>query len=182
MTKGWYGWAVSMMLILGLSGCGGGSHDDLSEWMAKQKGTVKFKLEPVSEPKPYQPQTYGAVGSISPFSDEKLTVLLRSEAASPKASSLITAEMSRRKEPLEAVPLNTLTMVGLLNRGGEKVALIKADNLLYQVRTGNYLGQNFGRITQITDNRITLREIVQDAAGEWIERNAELQLQEASGK
>ncbi len=184
MTVRSHGLAVSMMLILmwGLSGCAGGSQDDLSEWMAQQKATVRFKLEPVSEPKPYQPQTYGAVGSISPFSDEKLTVLLRAEAASPTASSLITAEMRRRKEPLEAIPLNTLTMVGVLNRGSERVALVKADNLLYQVRTGNYLGQNYGRITQITDNRITLREIVQDAAGEWIERNAELQLQEASGK
>lgn len=182
MIKRWYGSAISMVLILGITGCAGGSQDDLSEWMAQQKATVKPKVEPVSEPKPYLPQTYGAVGSISPFSDEKLTVLLRAEAASPMASSLIAAEMRRRKEPLEAVPLDTLTMVGLLNRGSEMVALVKADNLLYQVRTGNYLGQNYGRITQITENRITLREIVQDAAGEWIERNSELQLQEASGK
>jgi len=58
------------------------------------------------------------------------------------------------------------------------VALVKVDNLLYQVRVGNHLGQNYGRVTKITETEVSLREIVQDAAGEWIERTATLQLQE----
>ena len=56
--------------------------------------------------------------------------------------------------------------------------MVRVDNLLYQVRPGAYLGQNFGKVTKISENEITLREIVQDAAGEWIERVATLQLQE----
>lgn len=168
--------------VVGLAGCVGGGQDDLAEWMAQQRATVKPQVQPVAEPKAYVPQDYRGVGSISPFSDEKLTVLLRAESASPMSSSLIAAEMRRRKEPLEAVPLDTIAMVGLLNRGKEVVALVRSDNLLYQVRTGNYLGQNYGRITGITETQITLREIVQDAAGEWVERTSVLQLQEATGK
>jgi type IV pilus assembly protein PilP len=73
-----------------------------------------------------------------------------------------------------------MTMVGSLVKQGQPVALVKVDNLLYQVRPGNYLGQNYGRITKVGEAEVTLREIVQDAAGEWIERTATLQLQERS--
>jgi type IV pilus assembly protein PilP len=71
-----------------------------------------------------------------------------------------------------------MAMVGSLDRSGELVALVRVDRLLYQVRPGNYLGQNFGRVTRITETEVVLREIVQDAAGEWIERPAALQLVE----
>ena len=71
-------------------------------------------------------------------------------------------------------------MVGSLINIGKPVALVRVDNLLYQVRVGNYLGQNYGRITKISESGLTLREIVQDAAGEWIERTATLQLQEVT--
>jgi type IV pilus assembly protein PilP len=69
-------------------------------------------------------------------------------------------------------------MVGSVNRKGVQYALLKVDNLLYQVRVGEYLGQNYGKILKINETEITLREIVQDAAGEWIERPTTLQLQE----
>ncbi len=71
-------------------------------------------------------------------------------------------------------------MVGSMLKDGQTVALVMVDNLLYQVRTGDYLGQNYGRITSISETQVGLREIVQDAAGEWIERKATLQLQERS--
>jgi type IV pilus assembly protein PilP len=75
-----------------------------------------------------------------------------------------------------------MRMVGSLNRGGQLVALVKVDSLLYQVRSGGYLGQNYGRINQISETEITLREIVQDPSGEWTERPAALQLQEDASK
>ncbi|RYF71638.1 MAG: pilus assembly protein PilP, partial [Comamonadaceae bacterium] len=74
----------------------------------------------------------------------------------------------------------TMAMVGSLERNGKPVALVRADKLLYPVRVGNYLGLNYGRITRITETDLTLREIVQDPGGEWIERMATLQLQEKS--
>ena len=93
---------------------------------------------------------------------------------------MITPELARRKEPLEALPLDAVSMVESLTRSGKPVALVKADNLIYQVRAGNHLGQNYGLVTKIAETRISLREIVQDAAGEWIERTAKLQLLEGS--
>ena len=73
-----------------------------------------------------------------------------------------------------------MVLVGSLIKAGQPVALVKVNNLLYQVRAGNYLGQNYGRITRVSETELTLREIVQDAAGEWIERLVTLQLQEKS--
>ena len=69
-------------------------------------------------------------------------------------------------------------MVGSVNKQGKPFALLRVDALLYQVKVGDYLGQNYGRITKIDETEIAMREIVQDAAGEWIERPATLQLQE----
>ena len=114
-----------------------------------------------------------------PFGNERLTQALRRESGVKGSdASLITPELNRRKEPLEAFPLDAMTMVGSLDRGGKRVALLRVDKLLYQVRVGEHLGQNYGRVTKITEGDVVLREIVQDAAGEWIERNSELQLQE----
>ena len=101
---------------------------------------------------------------------------MKQEATQP--NSLLAAEMNRHREPLEAYPLDSMSMVGSLTRDNNRFALLRVDNLLYQVKVGDYLGQNFGRVTQITETGITLREIVQDAAGEWIERSSTLQLQE----
>ena len=102
--------------------------------------------------------------------------LLKQEARQP--NSLLAAELNRRKEPLEAYPLDSMSMVGSVIKSGRAYALLRVDNLLYQVKAGDYLGQNYGKITKITETDISLREIVQDAAGEWIERNGALQLQE----
>ena len=88
--------------------------------------------------------------------------------------------LNRRKEPLEAFPLDSMALVGNLSPKGKSVALVKVDNLLYQVKVGSYLGQNYGKVTKVSETEVTLREIVQDAAGEWIERQANLQLQERS--
>ena len=96
--------------------------------------------------------------------------------------TLTAPELARRKEPLEAFPLDTMAMVGSLNKVGKPTALLKVDQLLYQVQVGNYLGQNYGRITAITETAIQLREIVQDATGDWIERTASLELQEGAKK
>ena len=78
------------------------------------------------------------------------------------------------------MPLDAVAMVGSLLRQGQPVALVRVDNLLYQVRAGNYLGQNYGRITKISETEVALREIVQDAGGEWLERAVKIQLQEGS--
>ena len=168
-------------VALTLSGCGASSEDELRQWMAEQKSQTRPKVAPISEPKQFKPESYTQVTAIEPFSNQKLTQALKRESTQTAASgALIAPELARRKEALESFPLDTMALVGSLVKAGQPVALVKVDNLLYQVRPGNYLGQNYGRVTKIAETEVSLREIVQDAVGEWIERTATLQLQERS--
>jgi type IV pilus assembly protein PilP len=168
---------LGVVVLLGalLAGCGG-EQEELQEWMEQQRREAKPNVEPLSAPKKFTPQAYVALTGVEPFSTQKLTVALKQETRQP--NSLLAAEINRRKEPLEAYPLDSMAMVGSVVKGGRPYALLKVDNLLYQVKSGDYLGQNYGRITKISETDVALREIVQDAAGEWIERPGALQLQE----
>lgn len=171
--------AVACLAAVLLAGCGGGDNEEIATWMQEQRAKTQPKVEPISEPVRFVPQPYQSEGATPPFAQDKLTAALRRAAnATAPSLTLLTPELNRRKEPLEAEPLDAIAMVGLLDRKGEKVALVKVGTLLYQVRAGNYLGQNYGRVTRISESEITLREIVQDGTGEWIERQAVLQLQE----
>jgi type IV pilus assembly protein PilP len=89
-------------------------------------------------------------------------------------------DLQRRREPLESYPLDTLRMVGTLEQAGLRYALLQADKTVLRVKVGNYVGQNFGMISRITESAVELKEIVQDASGEWIERPATLELQETT--
>jgi type IV pilus assembly protein PilP len=165
---------------VGLSGCMGSEQEELQRWMAEQRANVRPTVSPITEPKKFTPQAYTEATAFEPFNMQKLTQALRRDSAQPSTSGLIAPELARRKEALEAFPLDSMAMVGSMNRNGQPVALVTVDKLLYQVRVGNYLGLNYGRITRISETELALREIVQDAAGEWIERVATLQLQERS--
>lgn len=167
--------AVLCGLALSLVACSN-DQDELRQWMEQQRREIKPSVTPLQPPKKFDPQPYNVGDAVDPFSTQKLTVALKQEARQP--NSLLAAELNRRKEPLEAYPLDSMSMVGSVNKQGQPFALLRVDTLLYQVKVGDYLGQNYGRITRIGETEIALREIVQDAAGEWIERPATLQLQE----
>ncbi len=170
-----------VLILLGLAGCGSSEQEELQQWMTEQRNATKPKVPPLPEPTKFAPQAYTQEGAIEPFSNQKLTQALKRDSNQATANAaLIAPELSRRKEPLEAYPLDAAFMVGSLIKVGQPVALVKVDNLIYQVRVGNYLGQNYGRITKVNETSLALREIVQDAAGEWIERTATLQLLEGS--
>ncbi len=172
---------VMASAVLVLSACGSASEDELRQWMAEQKSQTHPKIKPISEPKQFKPETYAQVTEIDPFSNQKLTQALKKDASQTVANgALLAPELARRKEPLEEFPLDTMAYVGSLSKGGQAVALVTVGKLLYQVRPGDHLGQNYGRVKKISETEITLREIVQDAVGEWIERTASLQLQERS--
>ena len=167
--------------LLALTGCSSNDQDELKAWMTEQRNQVKPRIEKIPEPTKFAPQAYNQEASVEPFSNQKLAQALKRDSAQVTSNvALITPELARRKEPLESSPLDTVSMVGSLIKVGQPVALVRVDNLLYQVRVGNYLGQNYGRITKVSESGLSLREIVQDAAGEWIERTATLQLQEVS--
>lgn len=170
-----------LLLIFGVTACTEVEHEELQQWMAEQRSLTRPQVSPIQEPKKFTPQAYGQESGEEPFSSVKLTQALRQQSSNAAANGgLIAPELIRRKEPLESMALDNMAMVGSLNKNGQLVALLKVDNLLYQVKLGNYLGQNYGRITKVSETEVVLREIVQDPTGEWIERVATLQLQEGS--
>lgn len=170
-----------LLCLLPLLGCSGSNDEELRQWMADQRSSTRPRVTPINEPKQFTPLPYDVGAGLEPFNPVKLTQALRQDSAQLASNAaLIAPEMARRKEPLEAFPLDAMAMVGSLNKAGQPTALLKVDNLLYQVRVGNYLGQNYGKITKITETGIQLREIVQDATGDWTERSTSLDLQEGT--
>lgn len=174
-------WLLGILWIALLSGCGSSNEDDIRQWMIEERNATKPKVPPIPAPKQFKPQPYTNGATLEPFSNQKLTQALKRDSAQTASNGgLVAPELSRRKEPLEAMPLDSMSLVGSIIKAGQPVALVKVNNLLYQVKPGNYLGENYGRVTKITETEVTLREIVQDAVGEWIERMVTLQLQERS--
>jgi type IV pilus assembly protein PilP len=167
--------------VIVLAGCGSSKEEDVRSWMVQERNQTKPRVPPIQAPKQFVPEPYSNITAIDPFSNLKLTqALKRDSSQSATNAGLVAPELARRKEALEAYPVDSMSLVGSIIKTGQPVALVKVDNLLYQVKLGNYLGLNYGRVTKITETEVTLREIVQDAVGEWIERVATLQLQEKS--
>jgi type IV pilus assembly protein PilP len=160
---------ASIFIVLGLTGCGGSGMGDLQTFVNETGKDMQGKIEPLPEVKAYEPFSYNAFDLPDPFKPRKLT----------GGGGGIQPDMNRPKEPLEAFSLETLKMVGTLSQNGVVNVVVKTpDNAIYHVKKGNYMGQNFGLITQITDSEVTLHEIVQDSAGDWSERTSTLMLQE----
>jgi type IV pilus assembly protein PilP len=173
--------AAACMVLLTVTACSSSSDDALQSWMTEQRSKIKSQIKSLPEPTKFLPEAYTSDALLEPFSSEKLAQALKRDSnQSTVNAALIAPELARRKEPLESFPLDAVVMVGSLIKVNQPVALIRVDNLLYQVKLGNYLGQNFGRVNMVSETSIVLREIVQDAAGEWVERAATLQLQEGS--
>jgi type IV pilus assembly protein PilP len=171
---------VFVVIGVVLSACSDSEQEDLQKWMSEQRASTKPRVESISAPKMYTPKPYTQEALTEPFSNQKLLQALKRDSSQATANvGLVTPELSRRKEALEAFPLDTMAMVGSLQQG-QPTALVQVDKLLYQVKVGNYLGLNYGKVTKISESEVALREIVQDAAGEWIERQVSLQLQERS--
>jgi type IV pilus assembly protein PilP len=171
--KRWLG--LSLGACIALAGCGGESHQDLRAWMNDQGKGARGKVDPLPQIKPYEPFAYNAFDLPDPFKPRKIEP--------PKGGSKLAPDLTRRREPLEAYPLESLNMVGTLAKDKSTYALVRTpDKDVYQVSQGNYLGQNFGVIVGISDAEIRLKELVQDGAGDWTERTGTLQLIQAETK
>ncbi len=159
------------VIVTVLVACSGGEGDDLDKFMANAANDMGKAVEPLPEVLPYTPLQYNADGILSdPFKARK---------AVGKASSM-QPNTNRPKEALEAFPLESLKYVGSLSKNKLTYALIKTpDNTVQQIKKGNYVGPNFGLVTQINEDEIVVKEIVQDdLTGDWVERNASINLQE----
>ena len=170
-----------VLLALALAGCGDGDVKEVNLWMQQVRQQSRVLVPPLSAPKTFIPFAYTAKDVTDPFSPNKLQTEL---AKAARSGSAFKPDLDRRKEVLESFPLDTLRMVGTLQQGGATYALLQVEKAVYRVRAGEHLGQNFGAIVGITEAAVTIREIVQDAAGDWVERMSKLELQDSkeSGK
>lgn len=162
-----------LILVLALAACGGEEHEDLKQWMKASTKDLKGKVPPLPEIRPFPVVAYEGGDLTDPFNPKKLE-----PSKQHKGGGGAQPDLNRRREPLESYPLESLKMVGTLIQSKKVHALIQADKALHQVKVGNYLGQNFGVITNITETEVTLKELVQDSSGDWVERTSTLQLQE----
>lgn len=170
--------AAALGALIALSGCGDGGVQEVKAWMEDVRRQTPVSVQKIPEPKTFTPFAYGGKDEVDPFSPVKLSAALAKMQTS--ANSTIKPNFERRKEPLENYPLDTIRMVGTLEKPGASYALLQVDKSVFQVKVGNYIGQNFGMITKITENEVELKEIVRDPAGEWVERKAKLELQEST--
>jgi type IV pilus assembly protein PilP len=168
--------SILLVLISALfAGCGGDPNQELRQWMDTQAKDMKGKVDTLPPVKPYVPFAYNAFDLPDPFKPRKI------EAA--RGTSKLAPDLNRRKEPLESYPVESLRMVGTLEQNKTMYALVRTnDKTVYQVRGGNYMGQNFGIITSITEGDIRLRELVQDSSGDWAERQSRLLLDDQEQK
>ena len=164
---------VALMMLM-LAGCASDDHNDLRQWMNESSKNVKGKIAPLPQVKPYEPVAYDVGNLVDPFRPGKIGV-------EQKKGGGLRPDMDRPREPLESYPLESLKYVGFITKNKKSFAVIQVDGALYQVRTGNYIGQNFGVITHISESDLTLKELVQDAVGDWTERESSLQLQGQEG-
>ncbi len=171
---------AALLAALALAGCGLSDQGEIRQWMNDLKVSMKPTTQSVPEPKEYAPFVYDSHGLPDPFDPQKILMAVARQAQARASASAIKPDLDRRREVLEGFPLDQVRMVGMMRRGGANVALLETNGSTHMVRVGNYVGQNFGLVTRITETEVALKEIVQDAAGEWVERPAKLELQEGA--
>ena len=163
-----------VLALLLLSGCSSDGLEDLRDFVKNAHADRKPKIEPLPEIKPYEAFAYAATDLANPFSPSNLRPQsLQAKLSGPRP------DMNRRKEPLEDYPLDSLKMVGTLSRGKQYYAILQApDGTVHRAKVGDHMGQNFGMITKISDEKISLIELVQGALGDWSERETSVALAE----
>lgn len=169
--------AVIAVCALSLVACSGEEHSDLRQFVKESDKIPGGRIPPLPEVKPYEPFAYNAYDLTDPFKPRKI------EPPKSTVKGGLQPDFNRPREALEAFALENLRMVGTLQQKGQVYALVKTpDSSLYRVQSGNYMGQNFGRIVGISESDIKLKEIVQDSGGNWEEKEQALLLQEQEGK
>ncbi|MBF5039952.1 pilus assembly protein PilP [Methylophilus sp. 13] len=167
---------IPVGLALLLTACGSKQDDDLTQFMNEANQTMVAPIEALPQVQGFAPKQYNADGALhDPFVPRKAAVHNTNQP-----------DLKRPKEPLEAYPLESLKFVGVMSKKSIMFATIQTpDNLIYQVRPGSHLGERFGVVTALGENRQSLKyelkvkETIQDpVSGEWSEQMTTLELQE----
>lgn len=160
-----------------LAGCGDGDVQEVRDWMKQVERETVPAVKPLPEPKEFVPYAYNPGEAVEPFSEAKLLGEIARIAAT--STNPLQPDETRPREVLEHYPLDVMRMVGTLQKGGASYALVQIDAQIYRVKAGERIGQNHGLVTRISEGAIDIRETVQDATGDWVERKATIELAES---
>jgi len=168
------------MTCLFVFGCSSGEHEDIKQWMADSSKDLRGRVPPLPELKPFPVVSYEPAGTQDPFSAARID-------PEKKESGANKPDLNRPREQLENFPIESINFVGVVRekKGAVSHALVHVEGLVYRAAKGNYLGQNYGRIINITDTEIVIIESVQDPTGQstdWIEREVSLQMREGGAQ
>lgn len=167
--------AAALCSLLALGGCTTASHDDLRAYVDEVKARQKGHVAPLPEVRRYESFAYKADALRDPFVP---TFQIEREQA-PRSNNGIRPDTNRKPEALEAFSLDSMKLVGQLERAGERWALITApDGTVHRIQEGNHLGRNYGKVVAITDTEVKISEIVPDGLGGWVKRPAAMTLNE----
>ncbi len=159
---------IAVLAAVAAAGCSSGQ-SDLQKWIAETKKKPGGRVQALPEVKPYESFVYAASNLRSPFTPQGPNAAGANAGLRPSAR--------RNREFLEGFPLDTLRMVGTFKVGPHFYGLVQSkDGLVHKVQPGNYLGQNDGKVTDISSSKISLLEIIPDGLGGYIERPASLTL------
>lgn len=166
-----------------LAACSGGDHEDLRRWMQESTKDMRGNIPKLPEVKPYEPVPYDVETMLDPFKPAKIEPESKRGPGVGKGSALQPDFEARelRNSLLEKYPLESLKMIGYMNVNNRSIAVIQAEQNVKQVKVGDYIGLDFGMVTRITETEVTVRELVQDSAGDWSERTSSLHLQSKEG-
>ena len=160
-----------------LSGCSDGNMSELRGYVNDTKADAKRnkRIDPLPTFEPYETYTYQSRNGRNPF-----TVSIGGQEQQQQvADDGLRPDPNRRKEALEDYPLDSLRMVGTLERDTVVSAIVKAsDGTIHRVKIGNYMGQNHGRIIRVSDEKVDLVEIIPNGLGGWRERESAIALSE----
>ncbi len=167
---------ATFIAAITLSGCSGGNLNDLHTYIAQVKQKYPGQIEPLPEIAVFESYTYKVHDLRSPF-DREVRQTLEQEDAQVAAGNGLTPDLNRPRELLEEYPLDSLRMVGTLEQQQRIWAIIKAtDGTIHRVVAGNFMGQNHGKILEISEHQVDLVEIIPNGLGGWQERTAGLAL------
>ena len=166
--------AVAGAALLGA--CGGEEQSELRQELAGMTKDLRGKVDPLPQVRTFEPVPYKSEAMVDPFVPGRI-VVAQASAGGGGGGGGVQPDLSRPKEPLESFSMESIQMVGTLSQNQEVYALVKAGANLFRVKKGNYMGQNFGVITAIDEGQISVKEVVQDSGGDWVERSTSLQMQ-----
>ncbi len=165
------------VLAASLGACAGNNTEDLRSYVEGVKAQQRSHIDPLPEFSPYETHLYQAANDRDPFTAPVYSA--PRSAVAKGGNSGLAPDFNRPREPLEGEPLDSLRMVGTLERNGNSWALVRmSDSTIHRVKPGNYLGQNYGKIIKVTESEVEVAEIVPDGLGGWMERQAALALSE----